>query len=64
MARCRVAPDARIEFLAIYRGHITTPLPFQVNDEVTQMMWWHLTDTVADLHAIDATIALLRTGDS
>lgn len=59
VAKTRVAPDHRLEYLAIYRGRIATPLPFIPNDEMSHSMWWEPSELHADLDLIDATLARL-----
>lgn len=59
VARCRVAPDERIQFLAIYRGHTKSPQPFRPNDEMTGMTWWQPSESMPNLLPIDAALARL-----
>jgi 8-oxo-dGTP diphosphatase len=57
VARIRVAPDDRLEFLAIYRGQIESPQPFTPNDEMSEGVWWNPNETLTDLFPIDAALA-------
>jgi 8-oxo-dGTP diphosphatase len=59
VAKIRVAPDNRHEYLAIYRGQITTPQPFVANDEMSDGVWWNPTEPLPDLFPIDAALAYL-----
>lgn len=61
VARIRVAPDQRLEFLAIYRGQISSPQPFVPNDEMSHSTWWQPSQTLADLLPIDAALAMFCT---
>ena len=61
VARIRVAPDHRVEFLAIYRGQIASPQPFTPNDEMSDSTWWKPGESLADLLPIDAALAMLCT---
>jgi 8-oxo-dGTP diphosphatase len=58
-AKIRVAPDSRLEYLAIYRGYVDTPRPFAPNDEMSQAVWWTPGDPLTDLFPIDAALATL-----
>jgi 8-oxo-dGTP diphosphatase len=58
-AQTRVAPDRRLEFLAIYRGSIDSPKPFTPNEEMSDSTWWDPDETLADLHPVDASLARL-----
>ncbi|MGW2842441.1 NUDIX hydrolase [Streptomyces sp. NPDC001493] len=33
--------ERRTEFLALYTGRIDRPLPFEANDEIGAVHWWH-----------------------
>ncbi len=57
VAMIRVAPDDRLEFLAIYRGQIESPQPFTPNDEMSEGVWWNPNETLTDLFPIDAALA-------
>ena len=59
VARIRVAPDHRLESLAIYRGQIASPQPFTPNDEMSHSTWWNPSEPLADLLPIDAALATL-----
>ena len=59
VALIRVAPDHRLEFLAIYQGRIASPLPFTPNDEMSHSTWWDPSEELADLFPIDAALARL-----
>lgn len=59
VARIRVAPDHRLEFLAIYQGRIAAPLPFTPNGEMSHCTWWNPGANLADLTPIDAALAKL-----
>jgi 8-oxo-dGTP diphosphatase len=59
VARTRVAPDNRLEQLAIYRGRIATPLPFAPNTEMSDCTWWDPNERLAALQPIDAAVARL-----
>ncbi|WP_158290993.1 NUDIX hydrolase [Kribbella antiqua] len=59
VAMIRVAPDDRLEYLAIYRGHIESPQPFTPNDEMSDGVWWSPREALADLFPIDAALATL-----
>jgi 8-oxo-dGTP diphosphatase len=59
VARIRVAPDQRLEFLAIYRGEVASPQPFAPNDEMSHSTWWKPSETLSDLLPIDAALAML-----
>lgn len=58
-ARIRVAPDQRLEYLAIYRGEIATPQPFTPNDEMSDSTWWDPSEPLENLLPIDAALAIL-----
>jgi 8-oxo-dGTP diphosphatase len=59
VAMIRVAPDDRLEYLAIYRGQIESAQPFTPNDEMSHGVWWNPSETLADLFPIDAALATL-----
>ncbi len=59
VARTRGAPDLRLEFLAIYQGHIDCPLPFTPNDEMSDSTWWNPDIDLNGLLPIDAALARL-----
>jgi 8-oxo-dGTP diphosphatase len=59
VAKIRVAPDDRLEYLAIYRGQIASPRPFTPNDEMSDGIWWDPTEPLTDLFPIDAALAAL-----
>ncbi|TCC11786.1 NUDIX hydrolase [Kribbella soli] len=59
VAKIRVAPDDRLEFLAIYRGYVDTPRPFAPNDEMSEAVWWNPGEPLIDLYPIDAALATL-----
>jgi 8-oxo-dGTP diphosphatase len=59
VAKIRVAPDDRLEFLAIYRGYVGTPQEFAPNDEMSEAVWWKPGAPLADLFPIDAALATL-----
>jgi 8-oxo-dGTP diphosphatase len=61
VARIRVAPDNRLEYLAIYRGQITTPQLFTPNEEMSDSTWWTPTRPLTHLLPIDAALATLCT---
>ncbi len=63
VARIRVAPDHRLEFLAIYRGRIDSPLPFVPNDEMSQSTWWDPEHDLNGLLPIDAALVKLSSGE-
>lgn len=58
-ALIRVAPDNRLEYLAIYRGRIESPHPFTANDEMSDATWWLPSDALPDLLPIDEVLAYL-----
>lgn len=62
VAKIRVAPDERLEFLAIYRGRVASPLPFVPNSEMSAGTWWDPREQLTDLAPIDAALALLDRG--
>ncbi|WUS95022.1 NUDIX hydrolase [Kribbella sp. NBC_00709] len=57
VAKIRVAPDDRLEYLAIYRGRLASPQPFTPNDEMSDAVWWNPTEPLTDLFPIDAALA-------
>ncbi len=59
VAKIRVAPDDRLEFLAIYCGYVDTPRPFAPNDEMSEAVWWNPGEPLTDLYPIDAALATL-----
>ncbi|WP_130443346.1 NUDIX hydrolase [Kribbella rubisoli] len=59
VAKIRVAPDDRLEYLAIYRGQLDSPQPFTPNDEMSEAVWWNPTAPLTDLFPIDAALAYL-----
>lgn len=59
VAKIRVAPDDRLEFLAIYRGRVDSPEPFAPNDEMSDGVWWDPSEALPDLFPIDAALATL-----
>jgi 8-oxo-dGTP diphosphatase len=59
VAKIRVAPDDRLEHLAIYRGRLESPQPFTPNDEMSDAAWWNPTDPFPNLFPIDAARATL-----
>ncbi|WP_432884808.1 NUDIX hydrolase [Kribbella sp. CA-245084] len=59
VARIRIAPDDRLEYLAIYRGQLASPQPFVANDEMSDAVWWNPTEPLPDLFPIDAALANL-----
>jgi 8-oxo-dGTP diphosphatase len=59
VALSRVAPDHRLEHLAIYRGRIDSPLPFAPNDEMSQALWWDPGEHLPGLQPIDGALAWL-----
>ncbi|MER7246649.1 NUDIX hydrolase [Kribbella sp. NPDC000426] len=59
VAKIRVAPDDRLEYLAIYRGRIDSPQPFTANDEMSDAVWWSPSEPLTDLFPIDAALAIL-----
>jgi 8-oxo-dGTP diphosphatase len=59
VALSRVAPDQRLEHLAIYRGRIESPLPFTPNDEMSQALWWDPAEHLPGLEPIDGALAWL-----
>ena len=59
VAKIRVAPDNRLEYLAIYRGELESPQPFTPNDEMSAATWWNPTEPLTALFPIDAALANL-----
>ncbi|MFI5691507.1 NUDIX hydrolase [Kribbella sp. NPDC051586] len=59
VAKIRVAPDDRLEYLAIYRGQVASPQPFTPNDEMSDAVWWNPSEQLPDLFPIDAALAHL-----
>ena len=59
VAKIRVAPDNRLEYLAIYRGRLDSPQPFTPNDEMSAATWWNPTEPLTALFPIDAALANL-----
>ncbi|MGW6197610.1 NUDIX hydrolase [Kribbella sp. NPDC055110] len=59
VATIRVAPDDRMEFLAIYCGYVDTPRTFAANDEMSEAVWWNPGEPLTDLCPIDAALATL-----
>ena len=59
VAKIRVAPDDRLEYLAIYRGELDSPQPFTPNDEMSAATWWNPTEPLTGLLPIDAALATL-----
>lgn len=59
VAMIRVAPDDRLEYLAIYRGRIESPQAFMPNDEMSDGVWWKPGEPLTDLFPIDAALATL-----
>jgi 8-oxo-dGTP diphosphatase len=59
VAKIRVAPDNRHEYLAIYRGRVASPQPFTPNAEMSAAAWWNPTEPLPDLFPIDAALANL-----
>ncbi|MEV4266966.1 NUDIX hydrolase [Kribbella sp. NPDC049584] len=59
VAKIRVAPDDRLEYLTIYRGELDSPQPFTPNDEMSAATWWTPTKPLTNLLPIDATLATL-----
>ena len=59
VTKIRVAPDDRLEFLAVYRGAVDTPQPFAANDEMSEAVWWSPGEPLTDLYPIDAALATL-----
>ena len=59
VAKIRVAPDNRLEYLAIYRGELDSPQPFTPNDEMSAATWWNPTEPLTALFPIDAALANL-----
>jgi 8-oxo-dGTP diphosphatase len=59
VAKIQVAPDDRLEYLAIYRGEIDSPQPFTPNDEMSDAIWWSPTEPLTNLFPIDAALANL-----
>lgn len=58
-AKAQVAPDDRLEYLAIYEGSITVAAPFSANEEMSDLMWWRPDEVNADLLPIDAALAVM-----
>ncbi|MEU8223349.1 NUDIX hydrolase [Kribbella sp. NPDC048915] len=58
-ALIRAAPDNRVEYLAIYRGTISSPQPFTPNDEMSDSTWWTPATPLPALLPIDAALARL-----
>jgi 8-oxo-dGTP diphosphatase len=59
VAKIQVAPDHRLEHLAIYNGSISTPQPFTPNNEMSKATWWTPGNPLPDLPPIDAALATL-----
>jgi 8-oxo-dGTP diphosphatase len=59
VAMIRIAPDDRLEYLAIYRGQVESPQPFVPNEEMSDSVWWNPRETLTDLFPIDAALATL-----
>lgn len=57
-ASFRLAPDARIEYAAVYRADVQEVQAFTANDEVERICWW-AGSPIRDLSALDAEIARL-----
>ncbi|MFD2078491.1 NUDIX hydrolase [Actinopolymorpha cephalotaxi] len=62
VARVTCAPEDRLEFLAIYRGRVDSPLPFVPNAEMSGATWWDPAENLTDLTPIDAALAHLCPG--
>ena len=59
VAKIRVAPDDRLEYLATYRGRLDSPRSFTPNDEMSDAVWWNPAEPLTDLFPIDAALANL-----
>ncbi|GAB3426413.1 NUDIX hydrolase [Flindersiella endophytica] len=59
VALSRVAPDDRLEHLAIYHGRIESPLPFTPNEEMSRSIWWDPAEPLPGLAPIDGALAWL-----
>lgn len=59
VARVWYAPASREEYLAIYRGQLTAPAPFTVNEEMSDSKWWTPGAELAELNPIDGALAEL-----
>lgn len=64
VALSRVAPDMRLEHLAIYTGRIDSPAPFTPNAEMSQAMWWNPEEPLPRLEPIDGALAWLCRPDA
>ncbi len=58
-AHCWYAPAERVESLAIYRGVIDRQLPFEPNDEISEITWWNPADALDGLAPIDGALVRL-----
>ncbi|MGW1469125.1 NUDIX hydrolase [Streptomyces sp. NPDC002308] len=60
LAHFLLGPERRTEFLALYTGRIGRPLPFEANDEIGAVHWWHPDEPLlARAQPLDAYLARL-----
>ncbi|MFB7706574.1 NUDIX hydrolase, partial [Streptomyces niveus] len=59
-AKFVLAPDQRIEYLAVFAGHCAEARDFQANEETAAVHWWDLLEALpGHVQRLDAHLAEL-----